>query len=563
MNASRALLRFLWLSGLISSGTFCALPQAMAATYYVRSDGGSAAQCTGASDAPYRGRGEGRSCAWKHPFIALPPQASPRIAGGDTLVIGRGNYMIGLGAPDTEVCEATASDDCVMASVPSGPTPAQPTRILGEGHDSGCKAPPELWATQGAYAVLNLTGSSNIEVACLEMTDHSACIVDHNRDGNARGETARCTDDALPYGTWGAYGIYAADSSQVLLRDLHIHGLAANGVRAGRLRDWTLQRVRLRANGWAGWDGNLNEGKGRSSSNSGYIRFSGGEIAWNGCGERYPGGQVFGCWAQQQGGYGDGLGTADSGGDWLFEDLSVHHNTSDGLDLLYMDGTGSVTIRRVRAQGNAGNQIKVSGPVTIENTIALGDCGFFADFPTSNLGDGDHCRAKGNTLSIRPTARSLATLRHNTIAGQGDCLMITSHGDASARVLVQNNAFIGDREWRQLPMLQPLTCAHYAVNSDTPVTFEDNLFWNVQDDFCPAGNLCARDPMLTRTTYPHFDAMPRPGSPLIDAGKALPPTDHDFFRHPRPLGAAPDIGAIEVQTTGRRVPSASTQGERP
>lgn len=521
-------------------------PQAAAATYYIRGDGGSAAQCDGTTDARYRGPGMGRSCAWQHPFVALPPRASPRIAGGDTVLIRRGSYMMGLGAPDTGACEKSAPANCVMAAVPSGPTPARPTRILGESHDSGCQSPPELWGTRGARSVLYLAGSSNVEIACLEVTDHSGCIVDHNNEGKARGVTARCPA-ATAAATWGENGIHASDSSDVLLRDLHIHGLAANGVRAGRLRDWTVQRVRLRANGWAGWDGNLNQGDDKSSGNSGYLRFSDGEIAWNGCGERYPGGQVFGCWAQRQGGYGDGLGTTESGGDWLFEDLSVHHNTSDGLDLLYMDGTGSVTIRRVRAQGNAGNQIKVSGPATIENTIALGNCGFFADFPTSNLGDGDHCRANGNTLSIRPTARSLVTLRHNTLAGQGDCLMITTRGDASAQVMVQNNAFIGGAEWRGVPLLEPLTCVHYAMESATPVRFDNNLFWNVKDDFCPPGNVCGRDPELVATTYPQFDATPQPGSALIDAGEALAQPDHDHFRHPRPRGQAPDIGAIEVQ----------------
>ena len=40
------------------------------------------------------------------------------------------------------------------------------------------------------------------------------------------------------------------------------------------------------------------------------------------------------CWAQQTGGYGDGLGTTSTGGQWLIEDSFFHHNTSDGLDLL-------------------------------------------------------------------------------------------------------------------------------------------------------------------------------------------------------------------------------------
>ncbi|MFD0737902.1 choice-of-anchor Q domain-containing protein [Lysobacter koreensis] len=559
MTTLRPLLVGPWPPGLLLWMAL-ALPRAEAATHYVRSDGGSAAQCDGSANAAYARGDSSRKCAWQHPFIALPPNATPRIAGGDTLLIGPGSYMMGLGAPGTQACDPDAPSLCVLAPVPSGPSPSRPTRILGHSYNLQCPAGPELWATRGARAVLQLDGSDNVEIACLELTDHSSCVIDHNREGTPRGANAPCADASSPTASWGENGIHAADSRNVLLRDLHIHGLGANGVRAGRLRDWTLLRVRLRANGWAGWDGNLNEGGGQGSSNSGTVRFSGGEIAWNGCAERYPDQRAFGCWAQQQGGYGDGLGTETSGGDWVFEDMSVHHNASDGLDLLYLDGSGHVTIRRVRAQGNAGNQIKVSGPLTIENTIALGDCGYFADFPTSNLGDGDHCRAKGNTLSIRPTPGALAVLRHNTIAGQGDCLMITTGGAASARVLVQNNAFVGGDEWGQDSLFKQRTCAHYAVNSQTPVTFEGNLFWHVKDDFCPPGNLCARDPLLTRTSYPDFEATPRTGSPLIDAGQPQPQPDHDFFRHPRPIGTAPDIGAIEVQASGHR---ASTTGDSP
>ncbi len=525
---------------------------ASAATYYVRSDGGDARQCDGQTDAPHQGGS--RACAWKHPFIALPPHGKPRIDGGDTLVIARGSYRMGLGAPGSENCDDEDGYTCVMAPPPSGPSPDRPTRLLGQGIGGACKTPPELWATQGAQAVLRLDDVDNVEVACLDLTDHSACILDHNRDGNARGETSRCPETP-PYGDWGENGIHAADARTIVLRDVNVHGFAGNGVRAGRLRDWTLTRLTLRANGWAGWDGNLDEGEGTSSSNSGYLRFSGGEIAWNGCGERYPGKQVFGCWAQQQGGYGDGLGTAESGGQWTFEDVHVHHNTSDGLDLLYMDGSGSVTVRRVRSEGNAGNQIKVSGPVLIENSIAVGNCAFFESFPTSNLGDDDHCRAKGNALSIRPTHGSVPTIRYNTVAGQGDCLMITTQGDASARVLVQNNAFIGGPEWRQSLLGGQLTCGHFAVDSEAPVTFQRNLFWQVKDDFCPAGNVCQHEPRVAQTKLARFDATPLPGSPLIDAGEALPQTSQDYFGRPRPVGTAPDIGAVEYRAATSSTPA--------
>ena len=54
-------------------GDLSVVPAVQAATYYVRSDGGDASQCTGRSDARYPGSGSNQACAWKHPFIALPP----------------------------------------------------------------------------------------------------------------------------------------------------------------------------------------------------------------------------------------------------------------------------------------------------------------------------------------------------------------------------------------------------------------------------------------------------------------------------------------------------------
>ena len=61
---------------------------AAAATYYVRTDGGSASQCNGLSDAAYPGSGTAQNCAWNNPSVALPNSGSARIAGGDTLLIG-------------------------------------------------------------------------------------------------------------------------------------------------------------------------------------------------------------------------------------------------------------------------------------------------------------------------------------------------------------------------------------------------------------------------------------------------------------------------------------------
>ena len=46
---------------------------------------------------------------------------------------------------------------------------------------------------------------------------------------------------------------------------------------------------------------------------------------------------------------------------------------------------------RVYAVGNAGNQIKVRGNATIENSLVIGQCGYFNGF--YDMVEGDHCRA--------------------------------------------------------------------------------------------------------------------------------------------------------------------------
>ncbi len=501
-------------------------------SYYVRPDGGSTTQCTGRVNAPYPGSGTGQPCAWDHPFHALPPGGTPRIAGGDTLIIAAGSYMMGYGAPGTGNCDPASAWDCTMPPIPSGSI-GNPTRILGAGSDAGCSNPPQLWGTQRADRVLNLTNASHVEVACLELTDHSGCVEFHT------GGLA-CQRDSYPFGLWAATGIYAEDSADVHLRNLDIHGLAAAGVWAGRLTDWTVEDVRIAGNGWVGWDGDIDG----DDSNSGTLHFRRWTVEWNGCGETYPGGQPAGCWGQTAGGYGDGVGTGETGGNWIIEDSAFLYNTSDGLDLLYTRLPGSsIEIRRTIAEGNAGNQLKTNGPTYIENAIIVGNCGYFNGQPFTH--HVDDCRAAGNALALNLQPGDQATVMNATLASEGDCLVeVICEGscDGSETVRLRNNIFQG-----QTDFLQPFenTCLIYTENfPHDPLDMDYSVIHDVKNDPCPVGsNDVCQAPGLVNPSIDAFNAYLLSTSPAIDAGTTDGAPAGDFAGRPR--DAQPDIGAYE------------------
>lgn len=525
--------------------------------YYVRPDGGSRLQCTGLVDAPYPGSGTARPCAWDHPFRALPPGGPPAISGGDTLLLATGSYQMGYGAPGTERCHQAYSYDCHMPPLPSGPDPAHPTRLLGQGWETGCQHPVELWGSGRPWFVINLTETRHAELACLEITDHSGCVEFHT--GNLR-----CNRDSAPFGDWASVGLYAEDSANVNLRDLNIHGLASSGVHAGRLTDWTVERVRIAGNGWVGWDGDLWDAQG--DANQGTLTFRHWTVEWNGCGETYPGGQPVGCWGQEAGGYGDGVGTGATGGDWIIEDSSFLHNTSDGLDLLYHTLGGQITLNRVRAEGNAGNQVKVTGQTQITNSVLVGNCAFFEGAPYSYWVD--HCRANGTTLVVVFTGGEQIAILNSSLYGQGDGLIggeprTGSRCTGAETISARNSIFLGDRDYFDPSDISFLFyqegCGALKLASDV------NLIDGVKNVACGAANpfvrsgtrdLC-QDPLLTGPLSGiAYGMTPDRGSPAIDSADAAicaaPPVSNlDQLGRTRPQDgdgdgiAVCDRGALE------------------
>lgn len=519
-----------------------------ALTYYVRVDGGNPSQCTGRANAPYPGSGTNQPCAWDHPFRAFPPMGTPRLAGGDTLIIGSGAYRMGYGAPATNNCDAPGAFDCVMPPVPSGPNASMPTRILGAGWDSGCANPPELWGAERPWTIINLTDASNVKLNCLEITDHSGCVEFHSGD-------LACERDTAPYGDWAAYGLFAQDSDNVQLEHLNIHGLAAGGVHAGRISNWTVQDVRIAGNGSVGWDGDLWDDLG--DSNSGDLIFRRWTVEWNGCGETYPDEKPTGCWGQIAGGYGDGFATGHSGGHWLVQDSIIRYNTSDGLDFLYItEPDSSITIRRTLVQGNAGNQIKnFRGPFQVENSIIVGNCGFFhgkpfiyrQDFDGDGILDDsvDNCRALGTALALGLAGGDQVSVVNNTVTSEGDCIITAEcPGNCSGRqvALIRNNIFQG-----QTDFLQPFeqTCLMYQETFPAnPFDADYSVINNVKDAACPgAHDRCGVSPGLKNAALDSFDAHLLGTSPAINAALASAAPSNDFDGNTR--DGQPDIGAYE------------------
>jgi hypothetical protein len=527
-------------------------PHPAVSTFYIRPDGGTAEQCTGLVDSPYPGAGSNKPCAWNHPFQALPPGGMPRIVAGDTLIIDSGSYMMGYGSPGAENCDYQASYDCTMPPIPSGVDSTHPTRIFGAGWDTGCSQPPELWGSGRSWYVLNLDGSSNVELGCLEITDHSSCIEDHLSPTG--GSEYTCQREHPPYGDWASTGLFAQDSANVHLENLYIHGLANTGIQAGRLTDWTSENVRLIGNGWVGWDGDL-VGDGSNSENHGTFIFYNWDVEWNGCGETYPDKAHLACWGQEAGGYGDGVAFGGTtGGHYIIEDSQFLHNTSDGLDMLYTRLPDTVIeIRRTIAEGNAGNQIKTTGAVSIENSIIVSNCGFFHDMPFWN--NDDDCRANGDALALALQPGGYASLINSTVTGQGNCLITVECAldqtcNGSEHVRLQNNIFQGQKLfWSP----QDDNCfAWYDDESSPPMPA--NPFWvsytliygvrfgNV--DPCPGEqNLCGVPLGLMSSSINAFDARLRSDSPAINASLADLAPAVDFTGSPR--DSLPDIGAYE------------------
>lgn len=468
----------LWL-GLVS------LP-ASGSTWYVRPDGGTrhssrvrSGQCDGLADAPYAGSGSNRHCAFKDARYLWQDGSSATAgeqasfpaygwvgAGGDTYII-RGSiqsgvsYRVGWGNKNGALDEKTkqfwgVAGDPYGSGVPpplSG-TAMQHTRILGENYAS-CKDPKARTQLHGGFGVLNvldMEGSSYVDVACLDITDFSSC----GRSAQANG----CNTNVGSLSDFATNGIrWSNTSTHDTLTDVKIHGMGSAGM-LGPVGDGTVfTDWEVSGNATSGWNADAGDG----TTGTGSLLVQQYVIAWNGCAEEYPlmHAVPYGdCTDDNSGGYGDGFGTttAPSHPGWKvhFDQGEVYYNTQDGLDALHLTGAGSsMTVTHTLAYGNMGQQFKVGGAAgTMEDNVVFTNCNALRQAipgtpPGFNSKLSDFCRAADAGIVMTVGDGTTTVFRGNVIysAARIAVEVDTEKSCSTPTCLVHhdNNVFIGYR----------------------------------------------------------------------------------------------------------------------
>jgi hypothetical protein len=178
-----------------------------------------------------------------------------------------------------------------------------------------------------------------------------------------------------------------------------------------------------------------------------------------------------------------------------------------------------VTVDHVTAAYNASQQIKVSGNASVTNSVVIGQCNSPALVGLTNL-----CRASGNAVELDFTASGQSqTFEHNTVTGNGDCLIDNGAGsanpnyvpDSSNAITISNSILLG-----QVSALQKnsggQTCAFYS-NGAPRVTYGNTFVWNTRNtDFTTPGMVHA-DPLLKNEALPTFNPALLPNSPAAGA----------------------------------------------
>lgn len=527
-------------------------------TWFIRADGGDRKECTGQSDAAYRGKGSKQPCAFKNPYYLFTTgeynNKSWVVEGGDTIIVRGGPYRMGYKGPDNKDFWGSCPGDpygCIMPPIPSG-TPGHPTRLLGENYQS-CNKKTQLFGGYALGAIINLGNSKNVDVECLELTDHSQCT----RAGAGYPASEACHNDS-PLSDYAAVGIATnAGTANVVLKNLDIHGLTSRGIIGAIGGEITADHVRIAFNAGAGWD--FDDGAGTKSTPDAVVHASYLTVEWNGCNEEYPithAVPAFSCFDQDHGGYGDGIGTPDTPLNFTCDHCTFRYNTQDGFDLLHVSGS-IIAITNSSSYGNMGQQWKMGAMhrVLFENNWTVNNCRrMSAAMPGAP--DRYHqylslfCRADGDGINFAVTDGGTYIVQNNSFAGYGATSydIACSGGCKTARLIFRNNLNIGYKD----PATGKLPGVFYM--QDVPgniFTRDHNIYYNMRS--CPSGSAehCVNPKIANMPAWDGEGSLDKidfhltSGSPARGAGGSVPELTKDFDGVVRPNTSTPDIGAFQ------------------
>jgi hypothetical protein len=448
-------------------------------TWYVRPHGGTRysanarkGQCDGKADADYRGSGANQHCAFNDVRYLWTDgnyctDNSPNSTcwkwvgtGGDTYLIrgsiGTGvSYRIGQSGPNPNDYLGLAGNPYgAGAPPPPSGTASAHTKILGENYGS-CSAQSARTQLHGGYGVgtvLDMRGTSYVDVACLDITDFSSC-----------GRSAQLTNcnTNFPLSDYAGSGIqWSNTSTNDTVTNVRIHGMASLGMLGPTGDGVVMTGLDIIGNAGAGWNADV----GDHTTGVGSLLVQNYNISWNGCAEEYPITHPLpyaDCTDDNVGGYGDGFGTATvaspaPGWQAHFDQGVVSYNTQDGLDALHLIGAGSsMTITHTLAYGNMGQQIKIGGASgTATNNIIFTNCNAMRQAipgtpPGYNKRLSDFCRAADAGIVFTVSDGSTAVFSDNIIYSASATAIEVDVGQAceTATCLVrqERNILIGFR----------------------------------------------------------------------------------------------------------------------
>ena len=582
-------------------------------TWFVRPDGGTrydanvpTGQCNGTSDAAYPGEGVNQNCAFSSvQYLYMDGTYGVSqwvISGGDTVVIRGCAALPGeqdASAPDCRVgwvnnmgtgglCQGVnAAWGCSIPPVPSG-TAARPTQILGGcaygtyscnpviGYPYKNNNLTQIYGGFDVGGVLYLSGSQYVTVEGLEITSHNGgCTTVGYPQYPAGCSTSTPVSD---FANWGI--VVTNTTSNIMLQDVYIHGMTNLGIGGPIGGPFTLNRVSIDFNAFAGWnfdDGNATPDAAGSSLTQSYVTMEG-----NGCLEQYPITNTqypaLACWDSDDGGFGDSWsGQATELDGFSCDHCQIIYNVKDAAMgphtlIKNLSVTDSIFYGNMGQQGKWGTTQNAT--TLFQNNLFIGNCERMSDqlpgaaqnFNVSTGLPGSYlslfCRAAGDLFDYFSDVNSSVHFYGNTFVGYNATILDLGFGTAgqgaSTPYYFSDNVFLGySTSTSNYPYSGESPGLFYLSDPSVDIVSSSNDEFGMRNTNCDGTfvgthNLCS-DPSLVNepaqgawppeTVFDNFNFHPGAASPLIDAGTTESGMTTDYYGVTRPN--PPTIGGAE------------------